>query len=88
MSILTYDSLTNQFDNLAVILRIICSFAGSSGYTSEKHKSAVSRMKKNLNNNTSKEVLAPAQTVVVQQGRKVRSSLMQHEQQQDELFEL
>lgn len=48
----------------------------------------MSRMKKTVNNNGVSDLFSPPQTVVVQQGRKVKSSLQQHEQQQDELFEL
>ncbi|XP_044263719.1 lysM and putative peptidoglycan-binding domain-containing protein 1 [Tribolium madens] len=63
-------------------------FASNSDYGLEKRKAPVSRMKKTVNNNGVSDLFSPPHTVVVQQGRKVKSSLQQHEQQQDELFEL
>ncbi|RZB54412.1 lysM and putative peptidoglycan-binding domain-containing protein 2 [Asbolus verrucosus] len=63
-------------------------FATNLDYGVEKRKAPVSRMKKTVNNNGSSDLFSPPHTVVVQQGRKVKSSLQQHEQQQDELFEL
>lgn len=49
----------------------------------ERRKPAVSRMRLAANNNTN-----PPDTVVMTQGRKVRTSLQRLAQQQDEIFEL
>ncbi|KAJ8937571.1 hypothetical protein NQ318_023101 [Aromia moschata] len=55
----------------------------------ERRRPAVSRMKQIANNNGSNsDLYSPPHTVIVQQGKKVRTSLKQHERQQEELFEL
>lgn len=47
-----------------------------------------SRMKQTVNNNSSNDLYQNAHAVVVQHGKMVKTSLRQHERQQDELFEL
>lgn len=59
----------------------------------DRRHPAISRMKQMVNNNTAHvpepTIKVPTSTtVVVQRGKKVRTSLRQHERQQDELFEL
>lgn len=63
-------------------------FAANLDIDGERRKPAVSRMKQMVNNNSSNDIYQPPHTVVIQQGKKVRTSIKQHEQQQDELFEL
>lgn len=63
-------------------------FASNLDIDGERRKPAVSRMKQMVNNNSSNDIYQPPHTVVIQQGKKVRTSIKQHEQQQDELFEL
>ncbi|KAJ3665399.1 hypothetical protein Zmor_000896 [Zophobas morio] len=63
-------------------------YASNTEYEIEKRKVPISRMRRSVNNNGSSDLFSPPHTIVVQQGRKVKSSLQQHEQQQDELFEL
>ncbi|CAH0550771.1 unnamed protein product [Brassicogethes aeneus] len=64
-------------------------FGLNMGFESERRKPIVSRMKQSVNNNSSNsELYGSAQAVVIQQGKKVRTSLKHHEKQQDELFEL
>ncbi|KAG5881751.1 hypothetical protein JTB14_029079 [Gonioctena quinquepunctata] len=55
----------------------------------ERRLPAVSRMKQMVNNNSGSDAsVHPPHTVVVQQGKKVKTSLRHHEEQQEELFEL
>lgn len=54
----------------------------------ELQRSDTSRMKQIVNNNSSNDLYQNAHAVVVQHGKKVKTSLRQHEQQQEELFEL
>ncbi|KAJ8934447.1 hypothetical protein NQ314_013321 [Rhamnusium bicolor] len=63
-------------------------FAANVDSDGERRRPAVSRMKQMVNNNSSSDLYHPPHTVVVQQGKKVRTSIKQHEQLQDELFEL
>ncbi|KAJ8924395.1 hypothetical protein NQ315_007191 [Exocentrus adspersus] len=63
-------------------------FATSLDIDGERRKPAISRMKQMVNNNSSNDLYQPPHTVVIQQGKKVRTSIKHHEQQQDELFEL
>ncbi|CAG9834615.1 unnamed protein product [Diabrotica balteata] len=65
----------------------------SSVEQADRRQPAVSRMKQLVNNNTNplgSEQNNPSHpnAVVIQQGNKVRTSLRQHERQQDELFQL
>ncbi|CAH1164118.1 unnamed protein product [Phaedon cochleariae] len=62
-------------------------FAVNSDFTGDRRQPAISRMKQKVNNNISTDHHLP-HTVVVQQGKKIRTSLHLHEQQQEELFEL
>ncbi|KAJ8972966.1 hypothetical protein NQ317_019313 [Molorchus minor] len=54
-------------------------FATDLNLDAERRRPAISRMKQMVNNNGSNELYNPPHTVVVQQGKKVRTSLRQHE---------
>ncbi|KAK9871864.1 hypothetical protein WA026_015110 [Henosepilachna vigintioctopunctata] len=64
-------------------------FATDLEYDIEKRKPIVSRMKQMVNNNGINDVYTqPPNTVVIAQGRKVKTSLRRHEQKTDEFYEL
>ncbi|XP_023021932.1 lysM peptidoglycan-binding domain-containing protein red [Leptinotarsa decemlineata] len=62
-------------------------FSINSESSSERRQPAVSRMKQAVNNLGDDNFHQP-HAIVVQQGKKVRTSLRHHEEQQDELFQL
>lgn len=63
-------------------------FVSNTDLELDRRKPVVSRMKQMVNNNGVNDVYNAPQTVVVTQGKKVKTSIRRHEQQQEELFEL
>lgn len=80
-------SFRRYFVNVITLFHVY-RFHTSLDLDSNRYLPDTSRMKQSFNNNSSHDLYQNPHAVVVQHGKKVKTSLRQHEQQQEELFEL